>query len=569
MKLSDYIVSFLEEKKITDVFGYPGGMVTHLMDSLDKSKKIAAHVTYNEQGAAFCACGYGQANNLPGVAYATSGPGATNLITGIANAFFDSIPCIFITGQVNTYESKGDLPVRQKGFQETDVIEMVKSVTKYSVQIIDANDIRYELEKSFAISMDGRRGPVLLDIPMNIMRADINPSKLRGYTAVEPEFNYEKIKKLLLSQINDAKRPLIIAGAGIKSSNMVSEFRAVSDNLGLPVVSSMISGDLIPNSNYYFGFIGAYGHRAANFATAKCDLIISIGSRLDSRQTGANKDLFAPNAKLIRIDIDSDETANSIKPDEIDIKCNLTDLLLKMSKDRDFVFNRIFSDWLEVCKKMRTALSNMDNEVVNKIVSRISEYVPDYSIITTDVGQNQVWVSQSFKVKPNQKLFFSGGHGAMGYSLPAAIGVSYSTDKTVVSFNGDGGFQMNIQELQCIARDNLNVKIVLLNNNSLGMIRHFQEMYFDSNFTQTTKNKGYTTPDFCKIGAAYGLKTCKINVEEDMTILSEVFSDNSPYLIEVTCPDNTYVFPKLAINTPINDQEPLINRDLFNSLMEL
>lgn len=235
MKASDYIISFLISKGITNVFGYPGGMVTHLMDSFDKfGDNVRAHVNYHEQGASFCACSYAQVSKKPGCAFATSGPGATNLITGIANAFFDSIPCIFITGQVNTYESKGELRVRQKGFQETDIISMVSTVTKYAKLIENADELRYELEKAYYISTEGRPGPVLLDIPMNIQRAEIDEDAIRGFEAEVWKEEYRDgkeddevrgVKEVILRQLNEARKPLIVAGAGVDSADVVKEFR--------------------------------------------------------------------------------------------------------------------------------------------------------------------------------------------------------------------------------------------------------------------------------------------------------------------------------------------------------
>lgn len=570
MKLSDYIVSFLVRKKITDVFGYPGGMVTHLMDSFDKYKDVInAHVNYHEQGASFCACGYGQTSNLPGVAYATSGPGATNLITGIANAFFDSIPCIFITGQVNTYESKGELQVRQKGFQETDIVSISKPITKYSVQITDPKSIRCELEKAFFISMDGRPGPVLLDVPMNILRAEIDPKELPSYS---PNSNYtsdySEEMEILLYELKQAKKPVIIAGAGIRIAGITHEFRQWIQKVKIPVVTTMIGIDCIPSdSPYCFGFLGAYGHRYANFALAKCDLIISIGSRLDCRQTGNDKTIFAEKAKLIRIDIDQGEATNKIKEDERLLLCDIKKLVPAMNLDDRFHFDNIFQSWVDECRCLKSQLSKIDNEPTNSLIREISNYILKDAVITTDVGQNQVWVAQSFQVKQGQKVLFSGGHGAMGYSLSAAIGAYYASKLPVFSFNGDGGLQMNIQELQFIVREQIPVKILLINNHSLGMIRHFQEMYLASNFVQTTSDKGYTTPDFCKIAAAYGLKTYTIADLNDCDILEEVFDCPDPAFIQVLCNDRTYIFPKLSMGRPIHDQDPLMDREIFNGLI--
>ena len=573
MKLSDYIVTFLIEKEITDVFGYPGGMVTHLMESFDKYKDcISAHVNYHEQGSAFCACGYAQTSNKPGVAYATSGPGATNLITGIANAYFDSIPCIFITGQVNTYESKGDLLVRQKGFQETDIVSIVKSITKYAVKIDDENNIKYELEKAFDICMSGRPGPVLIDIPMNIQRADIIHDDLKDYKPQKDEETssyYEDMKDTMLEMINSSRRPVVLAGNGINTANVRNEFRNFVDLTGIPVVTSMIGRDILPNSvENNFGFVGAYGDRYANFIISNSDLIISIGSRIDCRQTGSNLKIFGENAKIIRLDIDSGELTNKIKADEIDFVVDLKKIFPILNTEKFEVKDR-YEKWINACNEIKEELNGIDSQYETDIIKEFSYKVPHNSIITTDVGQNQVWVAQSFNIKSKQKMLFSGGHGAMGYSLPAAIGAYYGSRKNVICFNGDGGLQMNIQELQFIVRENIPVKIVLLNNNSLGMIRHFQEMYFESNFVQTKKDGGYTIPSFEKIANAYELRYINVNSIEEISKCEDMLADDKPCFIEISLTDTTYVSPKLAMGRPIHDQDPLLDRSLFNRLMEI
>lgn len=573
MKLSDYIVSFLIEKGITDVFGYPGGMVTHLMDSLDKYKTdISSHVNYHEQASSFCACGYAQVSNKPGIAYATSGPGATNLITGIANAYFDSIPTIFITGQVNTYESKGDLLVRQKGFQETDIVSIVKSITKYAVKIENANSIKYELEKAFYISCNGRPGPILIDIPMNIQRTEIVPEELKGYIHnkdEDREYHSNDIDNLILEKLNSSKRPVILAGNGMNNANVVDEFRNFVKLTGIPVVTSMIARDVLFNGfENNFGFIGAYGDRCANFIISNSDLIISFGSRIDCRQTGSNLKIFAENAKIIRFDIDEGEFTNKIKDDEVDIVGELKRTIVTLNTEK-FHLKEKYKNWVDACNNIRKELTGIDSQYETDIIRELSHKVPDNVVITTDVGQNQVWVAQSFDIKDKQRMLFSGGHGAMGYSLPAAIGAYYGSNKSVVCFNGDGGLQMNIQELQFVARENIPIKVILLNNNSLGMIRHFQEMYFESNFVQTRKEKGYTAPDFQKIASAYELRYRKINSIEEISKLEDVLLDDKPCFIELTLTDNTYLYPKLAMGRPIHDQDPLLDRDLFDKLMNI
>lgn len=567
MLISDYIVSFLIEKKITDVFGYPGGMVTYLMDSFDKQKdKIQAHLCYHEQGAAFAACGYAQVSGLPGVAYATSGPGATNLLTGIANAYFDSIPCIFITGQVNTYDIKTIPKMRQNGFQETDIVKIVQSITKEAIQVTDPTRIREELEKAFYISMEGRKGPVLLDIPMNIQRTNIDPSILKAYSEIKKkEIDYKEVGRGILQALSKSQKPLLLIGAGIRTSGAINEFRQLVSLLKIPVVTSMIAIDVLPSESLYsFGFLGAYGHRWANFITVKSDLILAMGTRLDGRQTGSDTTRFAENARIIRVDIDASEIEKKIKETDLPIICDLNKLLKEMlSQIKAFEYTK--TDWITTCQKMKQDLLSLDGEDENKTVNEISKKIPCDALVTTDVGQNQVWVAQSFFMQ-NQQILFSGGLGAMGYSLPAAIGACYAGKKKVFCFSGDGGLQMNIQELQVIAREQLPIKIILLNNQSLGMIRHFQEMYFKEHYMQTVEDYGYTVPDFCKIANAYGIKAKKINKLEDF---QEDLMSNEPVLFDVKCRKTTYVFPKLAVHKPIYDQEPLMERGLLEKLKEL
>lgn len=566
VKVSDYIVDFFIEKGVTDVFGYPGGMVTHLMDSFRKKEEvIKAHVNYHEQAAAFCACGYAQICNVPGVAYATSGPGATNLITGICNAYFDSIPTIFITGQVNTFESKKGLRIRQKGFQETDIIAMIKEVTKYSSYVADANDIRMELEKAWYIANEGRKGPILLDIPMNIFRSIVESDELIGYVAETKEDETVPIEKIV-RLLCDAKRPVLLAGAGAKTGNIPELIEKFSEKYSVPVVTSMLAFDILERANRYnYGFVGAYGDRTANFIVAKCDLLLTIGTRLDVRQIGARKENFAPEAKLIRVEVDKGELSNTIKEDELQVNCDAETFLKKLLNDESLFQDN--HDWLNVCDEIKCRLSGKDDRKPNNLIRKISHEIPEDRIITTDVGQNQVWVAQSFDVKKGQRVLFSGGHGAMGYSLPAAIGAYYAGNKKVISINGDGGIQMNIQELQFLVREKLPITIIVLNNQALGMIRHFQEMYFEENYYQTVPQEGYDTPDFSKLAIAYGLKYAKIEEEDDICKVD--WDLDIPQLVEVMLNEKTYVFPKLEFGKPNQDQEPLIDRKLFSDLMEL
>ena len=568
MKASDFVVEYLIEKKITDVFGYPGGMVTHLMDSFSKYEhKIKAHVTYNEQGAAFAACGYAQVTGKPGVAYATSGPGATNLITGICNAYMDSIPTIFITGQVNSFEQKGNMNVRQRGFQETDIVSMVKGITKYAVKINDADKLKECLDRAFYESLNGRMGPVLLDMAMDVTRTDIDVNKLKGWIPCnyeEKNMLSEKSLQRIVSAITGAQRPVVLFGNGIDRAKDNTSWKNMLNHIGVPVVSSMIAVDIQTELDNYFGFIGAYGDRTANFIVAKSDLVIAIGSRLDVRQVGAKRENFAPDSKIFRIDIDAGELEYKVHNDEVDIVADSYLALQCICKE----WSRIkpdYSSWRKTCGVIYKELHGHDDKNYNDFVRKISGLIGNNSVITTDVGQNQVWVAQSFDVKDGQRILFSGGHGAMGYSLPAAIGACIGSGKRTYCFTGDGGLQMNIQELQFINREKLPITIILFNNNALGMIRHFQEMYFHDNYYQTVPSGGYDNPDFEKLSKAYGFDYKQIKETDD----NISFDIDKPTFIEVVLNDKTYVFPKLEFGKPNQDQEPLLDRKLFNKLMEL
>lgn len=568
MKASDFVVEYMIEKKITDVFGYPGGMVTHLMDSFSKYEhKIKAHVTYNEQGAAFAACGYAQVTGKPGVAYATSGPGATNLITGICNAYMDSIPTIFITGQVNSFEQKGNMNVRQRGFQETDIVSMVKGITKYAVKINDADKLKECLDRAFYESLNGRMGPVLLDMAMDVTRTDIDVNKLKGWIPCnyeEKNMLSEKSLQRIVSAITGAQRPVVLLGNGIDRAKDNTSWKNMLNHIGVPVVSSMIAVDIQTELDNYFGFIGAYGDRTANFIVAKSDLVIAIGSRLDVRQVGAKRENFAPDSKIFRIDIDAGELEYKVHNDEVDIVADSYLALQCICKE----WSRIkpdYSSWRKTCGVIYKELHGHDDKNYNDFVRKISGLIGNNSVITTDVGQNQVWVAQSFDVKDGQRILFSGGHGAMGYSLPAAIGACIGSGKRTYCFTGDGGLQMNIQELQFINREKLPITIILFNNNALGMIRHFQEMYFHDNYYQTVPSGGYDNPDFEKLSKAYGFDYKQIKETDD----NISFDIDKPTFIEVVLNDKTYVFPKLEFGKPNQDQEPLLDRKLFNKLMEL
>lgn len=570
MKVSDYIVQFLIDKGITDLWGYPGGSVTNLTDSLYKRKtEISAHVVYHEQAAGFAACAYANRNGIPGVAYSTGGPGATNFMTAIGHAYYDSIPVVFMTGNVNTYEAKGDLRIRQKGFQESDIISVASPLTKISVYVEKPEKIKYYLEKIFYCATTKRPGPVLIDLPMNVLKAEVEADKLEGYTHTEEDKDIDEaeFKNCIETVLKNAEAPCLLFGNGLKKASLQNKVRCVVEHMGIPYVTSMIAFDVIEHNKYYGGFIGAYGVRSANIILSKSDLVISLGSRLDQRQVGAIRENFAKDAQIIRVDIDDGELSYKVHEDEISFCMDVEqalDILLSIEHKKNY------DVWNSKCSIIEEKLQGIDKALPTDYLEELSKYVPENALITIDVGQNMVWVPQAFKVKMGQRFMFSGGMGAMGHALPAAIGACYPKEGTVsVCICGDGGLQMNIQELQYVFREQLPVKIVVMNNYALGMIRHFQEMYFDNVYFQTTEEGGYSVPDFVKVAEAYGIRGKVITDIAQLADLQSEISDDKPLLIEVRIPGDTYVFPKLEYGKPNYDQQPLLDRVLLKELMEL
>lgn len=567
MKVTDYIIEFLVENDTTDVFGYPGGVICHLIDSATKySNKISIHTNYHEQASAFSACGYAQECGKLGVAFSTSGPGATNLITGIANAFFDSIPVLFLTGQVDTYALKGDFSIRQRGFQETDIVSMVTPITKYAVRVDKPEDIVYELEKAVAIAFQGNSGPVLLDLPADVQRAEIEISHCRHYILDNHEnADYHEIVKKLNEKISCSNRPCLLVGNGVKQSFRVDLLKEIIHKANIPTVFSMPAFDTLPfDDEYNFGFIGANGHRYSNFVLGKSDLIISIGSRLDLKQVGNNRSEFAKQANIIRIDIDEDNLCYKVHNDEVQIKADIKELLMHWLDSEIPIVNQ---EWNLVCKELKYRLMGYDNREYTSLLCEFCEQIPSDTTITADVGQSEVWIAQQLHVKDRQSVHMSAGLGSMGYSLPAAIGAYYATNKPVVSFNGDGGIQMNIQELQFIARERLPITVVVINNQSLGMIRGFQEANFDKNYSQTTNKTGYSTPDFSKIAKAYGLNYKKVECKKDVNGLAINYGTSK--LIELVINEDTVLEPNFGRNGLIQDQRPYLDRTVFDELMKL
>lgn len=557
MKASDYIVSFLHSKGVDVVFGYIGGMITHLVDSLDKNSDVRYIQTYHEQTAAIAAEGYAIESGKFGVAIATSGPGATNMMTGIADAYFGSIPVLYITGQVNSYEYKYDKPIRQQGFQETDVVSIVKPITKYAVMVDDAKNIRYELEKAIHIATTGRKGPVLIDLPMNISRAEINPDELLPYIADSITKKQYDVKKALDAFVK-AKNPMVLLGGGCMGYG--KQIEAFVKKHSLPVVTSLMGRGVIDETyDNYIGMVGSYGNRCANMAFEKVDMLLALGSRLDTRQTGAKIDSFMPEGTIVHVDIDENELKSHRLENRIQINTDVLEFL-KTIEDCTIGKNKEWLLWLQELKAKYNQKNEVQNFVDNKapylFMEALNDITENGDVITTDVGQNQMWAAQSIKLKQGQMFITSGGLAPMGFSLPVAIGVAFANpSKKIYCLNGDGGFHMAIQSMLMISQYNLNIKVIVLNNASLGMITQFQHLYFDDRMAGTTAKGGYLIPDMHAIAKAYGF-SYQILMPDKLYKLKEIFEADKPVLVDYQIEGLTTVSPKLEYNKPIYRPTP-------------
>ena len=561
MKVSQYIARFFKNKGIHSVFELQGGMITRIIDALYQEGGIEIVSMHHEQAAAMAADAYGRINNKPGVALATSGPGATNLLTGIGNCFFDSVPAIFITGQVNTNEQKGEKNTRQIGFQETDIVAMAKPITKKAYAIKSQSEIPSVFEEAYQIAISGRPGPVLIDIPMNIQNQEIENPFTKETLLRENLTSCDEFIKNYINALEQSKRPLLLIGRGIRAAQATELFKKFITKFQIPVVTSLLGIDVLPyNHNLRVGFIGTYGNRWANYALGSSDVLLVLGSRIDLRQTGADIEAFKQGKQIFHIDIDAAELNNRIT-DAITLNTNLTTFFDQIQKI-DYSYSSP-TEWNTEIKEKKEAyndtleLKNVKDINPNIFMHQLSKASHKAKAFTTDVGNNQMWSAQSLELNETQLFLSSGGMGAMGYALPAAIGASISLKKEpVVCIAGDGGFQINIQELETIKRNNLPIKIVILNNHCLGMIRQFQDSYFNSCYQSTVW--GYSAPDFTTIARAYGIDSFSIEKEEDINIgLNRMWENiNTPFLLNVNINIHTNVYPKMLFGSPLTKMEP-------------
>ena len=562
MKVSDYIISELERRGVRHVFELSGGMIAHLLDSLSQRKTINVVSMRHEQGAAFAADATGRITGIPGVAMATSGPGATNLLTGIGSCYFDSSPAVFVTGQVNRNEQKGERAIRQLGFQETDIVSMAEPITKAAWRVTSPEEVPDVLKRAFSLATSGRPGPVLIDVPMDVQRADIAPPGISEPTTSDSGRIDGSVWNNLFQSLAEAKRPLILAGGGIRSAGAIDLFRSVARKMRVPVANSLMAVDVLPfDDPLRVGMIGSYGNRWTNLAIAQSDFLLVLGSRLDVRQTGSQTDAFKGHRKIFHVDCETGEINNRVAG-----CCAIVSGLREfLSEASSAIENRDFpprDEWQAEIESLRSSwpdtreLADTSGINPNVLMHELSKTSGEASAYVVDVGQHQMWAAQSLELNADQRFLTSGGMGSMGFALPAAIGAAFSTaPKPVVMIAGDGGFQSNIQELQTLAHHGLPIKMVVLNNGCHGMVRQFQQSYFDERYQSTLW--GYSAPDFAKVASAYNIPSRTVVDAGDVKdALQWLWSSNGPSLLQVMIDTYANAYPKIAFGSPISEMEP-------------
>ena len=573
---AEYVAEFLRRKGITNVFLITGGACAFIVDAIGRNPGMTYTCFQHEQAAAMAADSLWRTNRIVGATVVTSGPGATNLITGIACSFFDSIPTLHITGQVNQNEELNyrGAKVRQAGFQETNIVDMVKPITKYSVKVTDPKCLVAELNKAYSIATSGRMGPVLVDIPMDVQQSEIgefdeSPNLLTNSP------NESEIKRLV-SGINDffksGERPLVLFGAGVGLSGAEAETEKWLKDSGVPFVSSW-NGMTYFNHEVenYCGNIGVYGNRGANFLIQNCDRLLVLGSRLDNRQRSGNANSFAKSARVLVVDVDNEELTKYLNNPHYlpGINVNLSALktaakeLSNPSQSPDWK-----TYWAEIKSKYFGKIPSSIPEKYGTIspleaVKKIATMTSQDAIIPVDTGAAVCWVFQSF-FRTRQIIFTAGGNSPMGYALPAAIGSALvNPDRQLVVFIGDGGMQMNIQDLQTIKELRLDINLVILNNFGYGIIKQFQDSYTDGRHFAT--GDGYSQPDFGKVSNAYGIAYHRIEKIEQLN--KEMFDAQGPAVIDIFLHPDTMIEPKLEMGHSIEDQFPYLSDTEFDSGM--
>ena len=533
MKGAELVLKVLQQHGVDTVFGYPGGAIMPIYDALYQSQ-VKHYLCRHEQGGAFSAIGYARASGKVGVCMATSGPGATNLITSLADAMLDSVPVVAITGQVSQAVMGSD------AFQEVDVLGLSLTVTKHSFMVRSVNELAATLTEAFAIAQSGRPGPVLVDIPKDVQLAEIDTelqALVKSSRSIHTSLaNAAKARNLIAA----AKKPVAYIGGGVHMAGAMGQLQQFLTNNAMPSVTTLKGmGSVAKDNPHYLGMLGMHGTQAANLAVQQCDLLICLGARFDDRVTG-NLQKFAPEAKVIHVDIDPAEI-NKVRFAHAALLGDMKQILPAISAGTDC------TAWLDHCAQLKQQYGWRYDHPGERIyapllLKQLSERMPDNSVVACDVGQHQMWVAQHMRFSSPRNHLSSGGLGTMGFGLPAAIGAKLARPQdTVITVTGDGSFMMNVQELATIKRFRLPVKIVVIDNQRLGMVKQWQQLFFNERYSETDLSDN---PDFVALAAAFAIPGhCISRKDEVEGALEAMFTWPGPYLLHVCIDDKDNVWP--------------------------
>lgn len=564
MTVAEYLVDFLIKKGVTDVFGIPGGVVLELMYAFESRPEIEAHIGYHEQASSFAACGYAQVSHQLGVAYATRGPGFTNMITGIADAYSDSIPVLFITAHAGKRVGNS---LRFEQDQEMDTVTMVKNITNYATVIDTVEDVVDKIHNAYDAAMNGRKGPVLLDVSSDIWTKEIVETKEKQNVNVI-EYIGEGVDWTILENcLFSAKRPLMLVGDGVRQAGVMEEVTLLSEKWGVPVISSRCAQDVGSRCRNYYGYIGSHGIRYSSFIFEKADVVVVLGNRLSFPITSESYLQALKNKTVFWIDCDSRELKREI-PNTIkinmDLKYAIEQLLLMQSEIHNL------GDWVEVCETIKKNLLAEDcNQAVDDIVSML-QVLNEGQVLTSDVGNNEFWLSRAYEmVGCKNRILYSKSFGVLGCSIPKAIGTYYATKKPVVCFVGDQGLQLNIQEMQFVATTQLPIVICVLNNESSGMIKDRELVRYRGKLVHTTKESGYVALNVQKISMAYGIKYIDYHTirKDELKVLLDRIT--SPLIIEMKIDEGIGLTPSLPKGRPMQMFVPDLSAERYIKLDSL
>jgi len=597
MRVADFLVDYLGDYGIAEMFVVYGAANADIVDAFTRTNKTRYIAVMHEQAGGFAAEGYGKVKGKPGVAIATSGPGATNLLTPVCNCFYDSVPGLFITGQINSRFLRNDPEIRQVGFQETDIVSMARPVTKYAQMITRPEDIRYELEKALFICQDKRPGPALLDIPIDVQKAEIEPAALRGFDAAAATDSYDLARvdtqiDRFLADLRKATRPVILVGGGVRTAGAVEEVREVSRRLRIPCFATWNALDVITSDfEYYGGRIGTYGGAGRNFGIQNSDLLLALGSRISGRITGGNVSSFARAAKKYVVDVDKALLQPKLQqvPADENILCDASVFIRRLLDKIDAMRRKEslpdFSDWTEKVMEWKVKYDPVKSEFFADgayrfegkeythpyaFVRLLSEKMGENDILVGDLGGNSVLVGHAFQTKFGQRYVTNNGHAPMGFAFAASMGAWLAADRNrrVVCLTGDGGFNMNIQELQTLVNYGIKVKTFILNNHIYGITKQFQETNFQGR-AEACGPVGYNPPDFVKVVQGYGIKTFVISKNSEISSrIDEVLAWDGPAVCDVNMHEYRTYEPRIVgWATPIEDLYPYLSREEFRANM--